>query len=251
MKVAVLGFTDKRVVMLSLLALLQASGEVLFITPNEHYRRLIEGFTDSGSYGNCTVVVSHLLPDDAIEEYGIQPFDYEHTLIDCYGDVQTEVDKVLYVVSNYINDDERELLVSLEDIHPLYFFYSEKDKRKMSLPGIFMSKKGKEHLGETSTAYNDEEEEIIQGGKKAKKNPQVPRDMVAVPETLRATKMNSVFYAPEMLVELERAESSRVSPNFPQTDLAGALAKIFGKDFNMNAEGVRILLSKGGQISAR
>jgi hypothetical protein len=265
MQVAVFGYTDKRIIIMSLLNMLQASGEVMLITPNRHFKRLTEGLQDTGTYLNVKIITSPYTFEEAMEAEDVRVIDYDHVIYDCYDYVPDGMDKVIYVMSNYICEDEREILYSLEEpLFPIYQFFSSKAQKTMHRPSFFMSKKGHEKLEDADSSFNEEELEEEDTSAKKKKKPgkksplegdakdlPIPSGMVQFPGHLKANKFNSYIITLEMYHELEKAECEKIAPNFPQKDLATVLVKIFGKDFNMNVEGMSMLLGKGGQVSVR
>ena len=109
MVIAVVGRTDKRPVIYTLMKLFQSLGDCCVLTQDRHFRRLIED-TDGylGHIQNIMVSVSDASPDEIFVEMGYRKTDFEFIIYDCIDLIPDESDLVIWVggADGMTEDDE-------------------------------------------------------------------------------------------------------------------------------------------------
>lgn len=91
LNIALYGEVDKRPLVYGLFKLLQHFGDVLFVTDECHYKRLLEDRTESGYFQNITVCVSPDVTPD--------------TVFDFIKRVPEEFDAIIWDTKEYIPDN--------------------------------------------------------------------------------------------------------------------------------------------------
>ncbi|MDX8360761.1 hypothetical protein [Cytobacillus sp. IB215316] len=107
MIIGVCGYTDKRPIIYPLLKLLQSTGDVVLISNNRHYKRLLEDKSNLGHMSNILISISDSSPDEIFEEIGYDSDDFDHIIFDIQESLPDYVDLMLYVKS--FEPDEEEL----------------------------------------------------------------------------------------------------------------------------------------------
>lgn len=133
MILSVIGDTDKRPFVYTILKVCQALGDVLLVTNNRHYARLIEEPEEdvdaiAGHFQNTMIVVTDMTPDEASEVVGYNAEDYEYIIYD--NQLDAEGDLTLYIAGCDMSDREKEFLEYLEDgvdYHTIRFGFGKKN----------------------------------------------------------------------------------------------------------------------------
>lgn len=115
MKINVIGLTDKRPVIYSLIKVLQYYGDVLFITENRRYRRLLEDQILLGNFGNCLVSITDASPDEVWEEIGYNESDFDFIIYDTGNRVPIEDVIHILVEGDSLTEEEQSILDCLEE----------------------------------------------------------------------------------------------------------------------------------------
>lgn len=134
MVLSVIGETDKRPFMYTLLKMCQALGDVLLVTNNRHYARLIEEPEEdidglAGYFQNVFIAVTDSTPDEASQEIGYNANDYEYIIYD--HKVDATGDCILYIAGEEMSEEENEMLSYLEedtDYKVISFGFGKKNK---------------------------------------------------------------------------------------------------------------------------
>lgn len=118
MILSVIGDTDKRPIMYTLLKVCQYLGDVLLVTNDRHYARLIEEPEEdvevtAGHFQNIFIVVTDKTPDEASQAVGYRVDDYEFIIYDNKVDVAG--DSIIYVAGCEMSDTEYSMLSYLEE----------------------------------------------------------------------------------------------------------------------------------------
>lgn len=100
MVISIIGETDKRPIVYTLLKICQFLGDVIFITNDRHYARLIEDKEEglevsSGHFQNTFIVVTDKTPDEAHMDVGYNNEDYDYVIYD--NKLDSSGDLILYV----------------------------------------------------------------------------------------------------------------------------------------------------------
>lgn len=134
MILSIIGETEKRPIMYTILKVCQYLGDVLLITNDRHYARLIEEVEEdvevvAGHFQNIFIVVTDLTPDEASQSVGYNVDDYEYIIYD--NKVDPESDITLYVEGCEMSAWESEILEYLEegeDYQTIGFGFGKKNK---------------------------------------------------------------------------------------------------------------------------
>lgn len=118
MILSVIGDTDKRPIMYTLLKVCQYLGDVLLVTNDRHYARLIEQPEEdvevtAGHFQNIFIVVTDKTPDEASQAVGYVAEDYEFIIYD--NKVDAAGDVIIYVAGCEMSDAEYSALGYLEE----------------------------------------------------------------------------------------------------------------------------------------
>lgn len=134
MILSIVGETDKRPVMYTILKVCQYLGDVLLVTNDRHYARLIEEEEEdvevmAGHFQNVFIVVTDLTPDEASVEVGYNTDDYEYIIYD--NKIDAEADMTIYVAGCEMSERESEMLDYMEegeDYQVINFGFGKKNK---------------------------------------------------------------------------------------------------------------------------
>lgn len=129
MIVGILGQCDKRVLMYPLLKVLELSGDVIIITDNSQFKRLIDG-DDYGHYHNTLICVTDLSPEEVWEDIEYNEDDFDHVIYDLKYYVPPSVDKVIYVYTVEKNPDDLDLLEILDDYNEVKLIYGKPTRQE-------------------------------------------------------------------------------------------------------------------------
>lgn len=118
MIISVIGETDKRPFMYTLLRICQYMGDVLLVSDDRHYKRLIEEPEEdvevyAGHFQNTFIVVTDKTPDEAMQTVGYEPEDYEFVIYD--NQIDATSDLIVYVTGDSMSEWEKEQLDYLEE----------------------------------------------------------------------------------------------------------------------------------------
>ena len=118
MIISVIGETDKRPFMYTLLRICQYMGDVLLVSDDRHYKRLIEEPEEdvevyAGHFQNTFIVVTDKTPDEAMQAVGYEPEDYEFVIYD--NQIDATSDLIVYVTGDSMSEWEKEQLDYLEE----------------------------------------------------------------------------------------------------------------------------------------
>lgn len=133
MVISLIGDTDKRPFLYTLLKICQFLGDVLLVTNDRHLARLIEDEEDdveviAGHFQNTLVVVTDATPDDARILVGYNNEDYEYIIYD--NTLDADGDLILYIAGCEMSERERDMLEYLEegtDYHTIPFGFGKKN----------------------------------------------------------------------------------------------------------------------------
>lgn len=132
MVLSIIGETDKRPVIYSLLKVCQYLGDVLLVTNNRHYTRLIEEREEdleviAGHFQNIFIVVTDKTPDEASQAIGYTSDDYEFIIYD--NKMDTSGDVIIHVAGCEMSEWEYSFLEYLneEDYHTINLGFGKKN----------------------------------------------------------------------------------------------------------------------------
>lgn len=114
MVITILGQTDKRPVLYTLMKLFQKLGDCCIITSDVRATRLIDG----GNYGhfqNIFVAVTNASQDEVFADIGYTKQDFENFIFDCRDQIPDFSDMVIYVGGAGPRTEEEETLLSMVD----------------------------------------------------------------------------------------------------------------------------------------
>lgn len=94
MNIVLYGQVDKKPLVLALIKLLQDFGTVVFVTPEYHYRRLIDG-ADNGYFQNTLVCSSTQSPEEIFQELEISPTVFDFVIWDSYEFLPSDIDMTI------------------------------------------------------------------------------------------------------------------------------------------------------------
>lgn len=133
MVISVIGDTDKRPIMYTLLNLCQKLGDVLLVTKESRYSRFVEDDDTgddlvSGFFQNVYIIISSLSADEVQSEAGYNRDDYEYIIYDNILD--SDSDLILYVQGCEKTLREESVLEYLDDSEytTWYFGFGKKNK---------------------------------------------------------------------------------------------------------------------------
>lgn len=118
MVLSIIGETEKRPFIYTLLKMCQTFGDVLLVTSDRRYARLIEEPEDdidgmAGYFQNVFIVVTDSTPDEASMEIGYNLDDYECVIYD--HKVDATGDCIIYIAGAEMSESENEMLSYLEE----------------------------------------------------------------------------------------------------------------------------------------
>lgn len=119
MIVSIIGDTDKRPVIYTLLKIFQTLGDVVLITNERHYGRLIEkeeeieGIVKAGYFQNTFIAVTDKTPDEARVAIQCNKDDYDYIIYD--NKIEPECDKIIYIAGCEMSESEKDMLGDFEE----------------------------------------------------------------------------------------------------------------------------------------
>lgn len=128
MVISVVGMTEKRPFIYTLLKLCQSLGDTCLITNKRHYKRLIENYENEGSYQNIQIYITDATVDDVYEEIGHEKSDFDFWIFE--NDPDPESDLILYVKGFNTSEDEELILDALDNYKTVNFGFGKKDTIK-------------------------------------------------------------------------------------------------------------------------
>jgi hypothetical protein len=135
--IGVLGYTDKRPVLYSLLKILQTTGDVVIITDDRHFKRLLKDNASLGHLLNILICITDAAPDKVWAEIGHEQDDFDHVIYDVRTTLPDEVDLYIHVNGSSLDEGEEDLLKSIEGYKKVKIVYDGKpaiDKDTMNIP---------------------------------------------------------------------------------------------------------------------
>lgn len=114
MQIALLGQTDKRPILYTMLSMCENLGDCCFITNDRKAMRLMEdGPGEEGTYRNISIFVTDATIDDVWHEIGHAPSDYDYTF---YDNLYSEFcDAVIYIMGAGPEEEDAMVLAAFED----------------------------------------------------------------------------------------------------------------------------------------
>lgn len=118
MIVSVIGETEKRPILYTLLKVFQHLGDVLIISNDRHLGRLIEtedsdtGEVRAGHFQNTFIVITDKTPDEAKAEVGYEEDDYEFIIYD--NKLEVESSLILHVTGSAVSSAEEDTFSYLD-----------------------------------------------------------------------------------------------------------------------------------------
>lgn len=137
MKIGVLGYTDKRPVLYSLLKILQATGDVVMITDDRHFKRLLKDNAPLGHLLNILICVTDATSDEVWAEIGHEQDDFDHVVYDVRTTLPDDVDLYIHVNGSSLDEGEEDLLECIEEYRKVKIAYDGKssvDKDTLIIP---------------------------------------------------------------------------------------------------------------------
>lgn len=125
MVISVVGMTEKRPFIYTLLKICQALGDTCLVTNKRHYKRLIENYENEGSYQNIQIYVTDATIDDVYEEIGHERSDFDFWIFE--NDPDLESDLIYYVKGFNMSEYEEMILDSLDNYTTVNFGFGKKD----------------------------------------------------------------------------------------------------------------------------
>ena len=113
MVISLIGSTDKRPVIYTLMKLFQKLGDCCVVTPNPQFKRLTEDGSPYGHFQNIYVAVTNATQDEIFAEIGFTMHDFENFIFDCDTEIPTFSDLVIYVGGAGKMTDDEELLLEM------------------------------------------------------------------------------------------------------------------------------------------
>ena len=127
MVVAVVGRTDKRPVIYTLMHLFQKLGDCCVITHDQHFRRLIEDGIDVGHCQNIFIITTEDEPDQVFMDVGYKEDDFENIIFDCTDVIPDNADQVIFVAgSDGVTEDDETLLGMYEGYKVIEYGFGKK-----------------------------------------------------------------------------------------------------------------------------
>lgn len=122
MKIAVLGLTDTRVIVYTLLKLFENHGDVLLVTDKVAMRRLYDFTTDEEGYlRNIFIKIIDSSPDDVYENIGHPESDFDIIIFDCTNYMPDDCTYIFYADSGYLLKEERDVINANQDIMTIIY----------------------------------------------------------------------------------------------------------------------------------
>lgn len=131
MRIGLYGYTDKRPLLYTLIAALQVSGDVAVISPNRHLKRLVEGYSDLGHFGNVLICVTDWTPDEVWSHLEDENEDeYDHVIYDLTDNIVDDTDLNISVLGSEYEDGEEDLIDMLQSVDKVKLMYDGKSGSK-------------------------------------------------------------------------------------------------------------------------
>lgn len=137
MRIGVLGFTDKRPILYPLMKLLQYTGDVVVITDDRRFKRLLEDYTSPGHLGNIMICVTDATPDEVWEEIDHRENDFDHIIYDLRDTLHEDIDMYIHVKGSDYEDGEKDFLECVDAYTPIKLMYDgkpDRTKETMNIP---------------------------------------------------------------------------------------------------------------------
>lgn len=137
MKIGVLGFTDKRPILYALLKILQATGDVVMISDDRHFKRLLKDNAPLGHLLNILICVTDATPDEVWAEIGHEQDDFDHVVYDVRTTLPDDVDLYIHVNGSSLDEGEEDILECIEAYRKVKLVYDGKvsaDKSTLNIP---------------------------------------------------------------------------------------------------------------------
>lgn len=149
MQITLLGQTDKRAVLYTLLRMCENLGDCAVVTNDRKLMRLMEeGPSDQGTYRNIQIFVADTTPDDVWQDIGYAPSDFEFVFLDNIWSERTEL--TIYVKGAGDEEEDRYTLDMLEPEDYVTIKMGSPDKAKGKKFGV----KKKSEDTSVSKTYN-------------------------------------------------------------------------------------------------
>ena len=128
MVISLVGSTDKRPVLYTLMKLFQKLGDCCVITPDQHLTRLTEDHSPYGHFQNIFVAVTTASQDEVFAEIGYTKQDFENFIFDCTTEIPTFSDLVIYIGgAGEMTEDESLLLEMFGEYKTINLGFGEKN----------------------------------------------------------------------------------------------------------------------------
>lgn len=112
MIISVVGDTDKRPVLYTILAMSTLLGDVWFVTNDRHFKRLLGEDIEEGNFNNILVSVADTTEDEVYSDLGHMKEDFDFIVFDNLA--PSDADLVIFVQGEKISEDEQFLLDSID-----------------------------------------------------------------------------------------------------------------------------------------
>lgn len=153
MQISVLGQTDKRPVIYTMLKMCEKLGDCCYITNDRKAARLMEdGPADSGTYRNISIYITDAYADDIWEEIGMAPQDFEFIFLDNLYNEQTNL--VVYVKGAGAEEADTMILDAFEQDEYITVKMGKPDKPPKAEKGASKDKRGTSGKKSTHKSYN-------------------------------------------------------------------------------------------------
>ncbi len=137
MRIGVLGFTDKRPILYPLMKLLQSTGDVVVITDDRRFKRLLEDYASPGHLGNIMICVTDATPDEVWEEIDHSEDDFDHVIYDLRDTLHEDIDMYIHIKGSDFEDGEKDFLECVDTYTSIKLMYDgkpERTKETINLP---------------------------------------------------------------------------------------------------------------------
>ena len=114
MVIAVIGQTDKRPVIYTLMRLFQKLGDCALITSDRHLKRLIESGDSYGHFQNIFIAVTDATQDEVFADIGYSTQDFENFIFDCTDQIPDFANMVIYVGGAGGKSEDEETLLDMQ-----------------------------------------------------------------------------------------------------------------------------------------
>ena len=134
MQISVFGRTDKRTCIYTLMKILQPMGDVLVVTNNPYFKRLVDGESD-GFYQNIRIFVIDTTADEFWYDIGHSPEDFEYVILDNLFNESTDL--TIYIQGAGKEAGDEDLFEAIEDMKVIHMGHG---KNAVPFSGGLMSK---------------------------------------------------------------------------------------------------------------